>query len=266
MIAADYQAVSRGLEAVGDAHLRRAMLKRQLQRDEEDAELRRAMLKLQQQEASDRTLDRQDATAVRREGLTLHQEGIKKQMEAAAWAQDPNNPANQERAARVNLLKAQTTATSAKPATPLQGQIQTADEFSEAMAAALQDNQRALAAAQAGDPNGQTLALKAQLKLSALQAMGQQFMKGAKAEPEVDVEIAGPIDEATGKSTAKARIKVPQSQWNENHPLWHQVMKPAAAAAKPALSTQDQQAAAWAKANPQDPRAAKILQRLNLLQ
>lgn len=40
--------------------------------------------------------------------------------------------------------------------------------------------------------------------------------------------------------------------------------QPAQAPAKPAMSPQDQQAAQWANANPNDPRAAKIKQRLGL--
>ena len=181
--------------------------------------------------------------------------------------------------ARLALIKQQIAESSArgkmmgeKPTSPLGQQLQGIEDYSDQFAAALEENQAALQALQnpvlqtnpAAQAAAQKRIVKAQIRLSALQQISANWGKDAGKEPMVDIEIPGE------DGTSKLKMKVPQSQWNPNHPMWGKFAgqtptpgQPAPAPApRPALAPEDQQALAWAKANPNDPRAAAILQRL----
>lgn len=264
MAANDITAVFDGLDSISAARLHREARKRQLQQDEDAREINRRRVKLMEEQNNERRWDRLNretaAFGARADKLAANQAAleVKRQMEERAA---------KESEARRKLLEAQAAAASAKPKTPIDGTVQGATAYADAMAEALEANQRALALAQSGDPAGQAAVTKTQLRLAALQQVGNQLVKTAKPEPEpfVTVEIPGQADEnAPDKPRGKVSMKVPQSQWNEQHPLWKHFAPaaPAASQGMPRMSAADLEAMKWAQANPADPRAKRILQRL----
>lgn len=221
-----YQALADGIGAWGagerrtkEEKLRQAMLKRQIEQDklaEDDRAFDRAM-KAKQIELAERGDKRAD-TKLASEAADTARAAVLAEAEAGRRAT--------ETAARVKLLDAQTTATAAKPASPVAAQLAGVEDFANNFAAALEENQAALTEIQ--NPQLQTnpdafkaaqgRVLKAQIRLSALQQLSESWKKNAEHEPTVDLEFPGE------DGVSKMKLKVPQSQWNTNHPMWGRFM------------------------------------------
>ena len=263
-----YQALAAGLESWGrgekrtrDEDLQKEILKKQIEAEAFDRQMRTKQMELA-------------VTADRRAGM----EQVNREMDRGA--RDFDNLINSSRRSRESdaqlaLLKQQMEESSQrtklmgeKPTTPLGQQLAGIEDFSDKFAAALEENQAALQALQNPAVNTNPAAMaaaqkrivKAQVQLSALQQISTNWGKDAGKEPMVDIEIPGE------DGTSKLRMKVPQSQWNQNHPLWSKFAGGSQPAGQPAAGgstlTEDQLALQWAKTNPNDPRAAAILQRL----
>jgi len=259
-----YRALSDGIAAWGageartkEDKLRKEMLKRQVEQDklaEDERQFNRTM-RTKQIEMAERG-EKRETSKLLDEQTRGAMDDVLKQIEATRRGQ--------ETAARVDLLKAQSAAVAAKPPSPVAAQLAGVEDFSNNFAAALQENQDAMAeAAKLGTTTPRVL--KAQIRLSALQQLSESWKKNAEKEPTVDLEFPGE------DGVSKMKMKVPQSQWNQNHPMWSKFATggspststpTGAAPAAPALSAQDQQALQWAKANPNDPRAAAIIKKL----
>lgn len=207
-----------------EAELRKAALKRQIDDAEAQRKLTERRLKLQEEMAASADGDRKDAAKARVMAQMQAAEDRRQKMLADVRTteanRDPMSPANQERAARAALLKAQTEATAAKPSSPIAGQVQGVSDFSDAMASAMEENQAALAAAQAGEPGAAARVARSQLKISGLQQLGQNLVRQAKPTPEPMVTLKRVTKDEDGVSENHETVNVPVSQWNEQNPLW----------------------------------------------
>lgn len=263
-----YEALSRGIEgyrrgveSAEDKKLRAAMLKRQLEQDglaEQDRTFDRSM-KTKGIELAERR-EKRERDKMLSDNATGAVDDVEKQIDAMQK--------RRESAARMSLMEAQAAAVSAKPANPMAGELAGIEAFADTFAGALEENQQAIAAIQnpalQQDPAAFQAAnrrvLKAQLRLSGLQQMSQNWGKTAGKESTVKIKLPG----EDGRS--EATMEVPASQWGPQHPLYTRFHggEPNGGGAAPgkAASPQDQQALAWAQQNPNDPRAAAILQRL----
>ncbi len=253
MILADYNAVSRGLDSIAQRRqadeqmqLQRDALRRRFEQEETETQLRRDALRFQEEQATLGAADRLTAREQAKQRLEM-------EVQAQAWNFNPQNPANQMRTAQQGLVTAQAAAIASKPQSPLAATTQGIEEFSDAMAAAVQENQQAMTFVQAnpGNLEAQHRVTKAQLKLSGLQEFSKTMLSKWKPqnEPEVDIELPGPLGE-DGTPSGKLRMKVPQSQWNEQHPMWGKFNAPKAAPSPvagadgiPTLTPQQAQAA-----------------------
>ena len=226
MNAQSYQAFTAGMDGLRaglndlrQSKDRKEALKRQLELDaknEEERQFQRTMttkqIELQERgekRARDKMIDDNARGAM---------DDVLKEIEA--------NRRGQETAARVDLLKAQTTATKEKPTGPLAAQLDGLDQFGTSMADALTENSAAMEAQraayqqpdQAARGAADTRVLKAQLKLSGLQQIAAGWQKNVQKEPTVDIQFPGEDGES------KMTMKVPQSQWNSSHPMWGRFM------------------------------------------
>jgi hypothetical protein len=217
MNVASYQAVADGLRAWGegerrtkDENLRKQMLKRQIEQDklaEDERQFDRTM-KTKQIEIAERGDKRAGEKQTADLAMTAA-EAIRREREVATR--------EAATAAEVKLREAQATAVAAKPSSPVAAQLEGVEDFSNNFAAALQENQAAMAeAAQLGTTTPRVL--KAQIRLSALQQLSESWKKNAAKEPTVDLSFPG--EDGVSKMT----MKVPQSQWNQSHPMWGRFM------------------------------------------
>lgn len=228
-----------------DAQLRREALKKQLDAQASESEMRRALekrrIEIDQQRANDsgweaRSRDAQ-AWGDRADRLSLQQLALRRQVEADAYARDPNNPHNK-------LANAQAGTQLAKPVTAIGAQVAGMDEFADAMAKANAEHQEAQAAAQTGDPTAQQRVVKAQMKLSGLSELGKTLLKQAK--PTSIVKIRRKSDD----DSTSEELEVPADQWNEQHPAWQRFNPAPAAPAAGKFPTPPPAAIALLKSNP----------------
>lgn len=241
MTSADIQALHGGLDSIIDARARKQAIARQLEQDNDAKEIRRRALKLQEESRHEARWDRLNretqSFADRADRLTAAQATLKRQMEQDAWSRSTDNPQNQASLAQAELAKANAKAVTAKPVTPISSQLQGLEEFTEAMSAALLENEQALLAAQQGTPDGMARAMKAQIKLGSLQQLGQQLLKTAKPDrPTSMVKIKRQSEDGT----TSEELEVPADQWNDQHPAWGR-FNSAAVPARPANGSPTQQ-------------------------
>lgn len=225
-----------------DNEVRQQVLKRQLDNEEADREIRRKGLKLQEER------DLRDLDA-RQQGDIMA--SLRRQMDAE-WARDPSNPEVRAREAVIRATNARAQIDEASvtgPGKPTEAQQHAAnvrawaDELEKA-------NADLIAAQQSGD---QGRVMKAQGVVTAIQGMATKWAEKPTAEPEIDIEV--PSDDGV----SKMRMKVPQSQWTPQHPMWNKfnpqssgsgpAMRPGASA--PAGTTPTPAAIAYLRANPQ---------------
>jgi hypothetical protein len=213
--------LARGMEAREEKKLREAMLKRQIARDAKDDEGR----------AFDRDMRNKQielaASADRRAGRKDMDENMRG---AAADVQREieNLRKGQETAARVDLLKAQAGAVGQpKPQEPGPDQKRMMDWMNMRSAAM----QRLQQAQKSGDPAAIAMAKE---DYEFVQETRQNWLKQQK-EPTVDLEFPG--EDGVSKMT----MKVPQSQWNEKHPMFNKfagTVQPTTPAAQPPMTQQ----------------------------
>jgi hypothetical protein len=241
---ADFALLSDGLDTIANMRMRKKQLEVQQRQQEEANALAKARLRLQEEDASERRWDRLGretaAFGARADRLSATAAAAKARMAAEEAARDPNNPRNQLLAAQKAQAEAAAAATKQRARSPYDVQIEAINAFADEMEKAQTEHAQALAAAQAGDPNAGRIANKAALRLDGLKKLGANLVKEAKAqqEPVVTVELDGPLDEASGKPKGKVSMKVPQSQWNDGHPLFKQ-FQPATAPAPVVTPTAD---------------------------
>jgi hypothetical protein len=180
--------------------VRDAMLKRQLERDaaaDEQAAFDREVKKKQIELAAN--ADRRAHTKLIDENLRGAAEDVERAIEQARRAS--------ESGARVDLLKAQTQATLAKPTVPPSPEETKMQGWMRMREAALTQLKQAQ---QSGDPAALAVA---QEDYQFVQQMRQNWLKEQK-EPLVQLEFPGE------DGVSKMKLAVPQSQWNEQHPMW----------------------------------------------
>lgn len=218
-----------GLSDLRASRERKELLKRQIEQDklaEDDRAFDRSM-KTKQIELAERGERRARDKMIDDNARGAMDDVLK---EIAALQQ------RQESAARIKLLDAQAAATAAKPSSPIAAQLDGIEDFSSNFASALDENQQAIAAMQnpalqqdpAAFQAGQQRVLKAQIRLSALQQMSQNWGKSAGKESTVRVKM--PSEDGRGEAT----MDIPASQWNQSHPLWKSFNTVATGATKPA--------------------------------
>jgi hypothetical protein len=229
---ADFQALAGGIDAITESRARRAATKRQLEQDTQraqqakaDEEIRRALLKRQEEQDAAMGADRAESRALQREQL-------RRQIEANEWARNPGNPALAAQQAQAAHTAAQTQALQAKPASPFKAQLDSINEFTEAMTAAGMQAEQAKAAAQTGDPQAAVALAKAQMKMEALQRLGAQMLKTAK--PTSVVKVRRSTRDESGNDSIGEELEVPAEQWNDTHPLWQRFNPKVAAPGAPA--------------------------------
>lgn len=226
MTSADIQALHGGLDSIIDARARKQAIARQLEQDNEAKDIRRRTLKLQEEAQNESRWDRLNREtqvfAERADRLSTTQATLKRQMEQDAWTRSTANPQNQASLAQAEWAKANAKAVTAKPVTPISSQLQGLEEFTEAMSAAVLENEQALLAAQQGTPDGMARAMKAQIKLGSLQQLGQQLLKTAKPDrPTSMVKLRRARKSEDGNTDDLIEeLEVPADQWNEQHPAW----------------------------------------------